>query len=155
VQSCSIACDFTRLFSKVICVVRTVRKFHLRLVINEERTTSCSDIDSGFWQNAYVFLRNSSRVLRNSSTLSGPTAFSWVSAIVKLTFHFSERRLQTQWNRVLFEQKCLVHARNFPSGTEIDDVRVISILIHTLNKNGLLHILALTIFSHSTCKSST
>ena len=69
--SAGVLCAYNiKLFYVVLCVTRAVHKSDLRLVTNETpnkwrpvERTSCSDIDSCFWQDLYVTLRLSSRVL--------------------------------------------------------------------------------------------
>jgi hypothetical protein len=63
-----------QLFAVVFCVVRAVQKFHFRIVTNETpnkrrpvERTSCSNTDSWFWLDLYVFPQSSSRVSRDST----------------------------------------------------------------------------------------
>ena len=67
------ACDRIQLLSVELCVVRTVQKFDLTLVINETSSKrrpaerSCSDRDSCFRYELHVFHRPPSRELRAST----------------------------------------------------------------------------------------
>jgi hypothetical protein len=71
-----------QIFSAVFCVVRAVHKFDFRLVTKETpnkwrkmQKRPCSDTDSCFWQDLYIFPRPSSGVLRDSTHAVQVNAF--------------------------------------------------------------------------------
>jgi hypothetical protein len=69
--------EVVQLSPVVFRVFRDVHKFFCSLIINEspkngnrylfKKTTSCGHSGSCFWQDLYVFIRPSSRVLRDSA----------------------------------------------------------------------------------------
>ena len=95
-----------------MCVVTAVHALDFRCVITKtpnkwqpvgEKQMSCSDRDSCFWRDLYVFLRPSLLVLGTLSALCRSTAFSWVRDVKWNDFVPSSAQNKTMFSFRIFE----------------------------------------------------